>query len=92
MKTQLTAQELAQIVDGKVWNGNGQERIYFNQFGYNTKKMTTKAYCYIVDGEIKVSVFVDCPSQPMSWCLKESNRVKETIIDHISGCLEEVTA
>lgn len=92
MKTQLTIAEIANITDGKLWTKGTTERCYYNQFGHTTKKMKTTAYSYIVDGEIKVSVFVECNSQPMSWCIKEADRVKETIIEHIEGCLEEITA
>jgi hypothetical protein len=85
MKTTRTLQEIADHFGCKVWKDS---RVYLPQFGYKTKKMTTTTYVYIVDGEIKVSVFIDCPSQPYAWI----NSQKEKVVDSVYTALEEMEA
>ncbi len=82
-----TIEQLATALGKKVWSKNGSNRIYIDA-GYNTKKMKTTAYIYEVDGEFKVSCFIDCPSQPMAWI----NSQKQDVIDSIESQIEEATS
>lgn len=91
MTTQLTTSQLAELLGKKVWSGNGQERIYFNNVGYNTKKMSTKAFIYIQDGEIKASAFVQCFNQPTSWCQQRAEEAKETMLEQVADVLNPET-
>jgi len=89
MKTQKTLAEIATILNKKVWTApNGQERIYFNEVGYNTRKMATKAYIYIVDGEVKESIFVTCANQPTSWCVGQAKQLGGKMISKVERALE----
>jgi hypothetical protein len=51
MKTTKNINQVAEILGRKVWAKQGDngliERIYFNEVGYNTKKVSTKAYIYL---------------------------------------------
>jgi hypothetical protein len=85
MKTTRTLQEIASHFGCKVWKDS---RIYLPQFGYKTKKMQTSVYLYIQDGEIKVSAFIDCPSQPYAWITSQ----KEQVIQRVYSALEEMEA
>ena len=42
----VTVEQLAERLEGKVWTKNGMTRIYLER-GYNTKKMTTKTYVFL---------------------------------------------
>lgn len=74
------------LKEGQYWVKGSVERIYINSLGWNTKKMTTKTFIYLDEvGEFKVSCFIDCPSQPMTWI----NSQKNSIIDKVKIMLEE---
>jgi len=60
---------------GKLWTKNGKCRLYVDNFGYNTKKSQTSVYLYILDGNIKVEVFLDCPTQHWNWVKTERERI-----------------
>lgn len=86
MKTNRTLQEIAEHFGTKVWK---ESRVYLPQFGYKTKKMNTTVYLYIVDGEIKVSVFIDCPSQPYAWINSQKKQVEDTVFIALAEMEEE---
>lgn len=86
MTTNRTLQEIAEHFGTKVWK---ESRVYLPQFGYKTKKMNTTVYLYIVDGEVKVSVFIECPSQPYAWIQSEKKRVELEVISAIEHMEEE---
>lgn len=66
-----------------VWTKGDLKRIYLNGVGYNTKKMSTKAFIYEKDGEFRVSVNIDCPSQPYQWIESQEAEVRESILNDI---------
>jgi hypothetical protein len=81
-----TLEQLATYFGSKVWK---ESRVYLPQFGHKTKKMNTTTYLYIQDGEVKVSVFVECPSQPYQWLQKEKQRVIEQVMEAIKEISED---
>lgn len=85
----LSFEKLAEKLNGKVWVKGDLKRIYLNDAGYNTKKMSTKAFIFQTEeGEYKVSVCVECPSQPWQWCKSQEDKVRESIEERI----REITA
>lgn len=78
----VSIEKVAEILGGNIWRKGEIERVYVNR-GYNTKKMKTTAYAFILNGNVEVSVFVDCYSQPTSWCIKEAEKVKASILEEI---------
>ena len=86
MTTNRTLQEIADHFGCKVWKDS---RVYLPQFGYKTKKMNTTVYLYIQEGEVKVSVFIECPSQPYAWIQSEKKRVEAEVISAIEHMEEE---
>lgn len=74
MKATITIEELAQRMGEVVWAKGTLKRIYLNNIGYNTKKMSTKAYIYEKNGEFVPVVTVDCPCQSYEWA--DSQEVK----------------
>lgn len=71
MKTTLTIHQLADLLGKSVWEKGELSRIYMNNVGYNTKKMSTKAFMFIKDGEIIFSATVECPSQDEGWIMSQ---------------------
>lgn len=86
MTTTRTLQQFADHFGCKVWKDS---RVYLPQFGYKTKKMNTTVYLYIQEGEVKVSVFIECPSQPYAWIQSEKKRVEAEVISAIEHMEEE---
>lgn len=87
--TAVTLESLASKFNGaKIWEKGDIKRLYINA-GYNTKKMTTKAYIYQdADGNFKISVYVECPNQNFTWIKGEQQRV----ISQIQQELDEILA
>jgi hypothetical protein len=83
MKTNLTIEQIAELIGERLWKGT---RIYVNSAGHNTKKMKTNAYIYMVGNEIKFSVFIECNSQPAQWIESQKNEV----IDYLTRKVEAV--
>jgi hypothetical protein len=79
----VTIEQLAQELGKTVWSKGDLKRIYLNDAGYNTKKMSTKAFIYEKDGEFRVSVSIDCPSQPDQWIESQENEVRQSILKNI---------
>jgi hypothetical protein len=68
MKKQISLEQLAERLGKTVWSKGELKRIYLNDAGWSTKKMTTKAFIWQdEDGKFRVSCHVDCPSQPRQW-------------------------
>ena len=80
-----TLEKIAEKFGTKVWEKGDKKRVYLNNFGYNTKKMKTTCYVYEENGELKVAVFIDCPSQPYSWIKSQVNEVRNLILDELEN-------
>lgn len=66
MTTKTSLQQLAEKLHETVWTKGDLKRIYLNDKGYNTKKMSTKTFIWQDEsGDFNVSCKVECPSQ--SW-------------------------
>lgn len=84
----LTLEQLAEAMNKQVWEKGNLKRIYLNDAGYNTKKMSTKAFIFQTEeGEFKVSVRVECDSQPWQWCKSQADQVRESIEKEIEEIL-----
>lgn len=70
------ADALGKKANVKPWEKNGKQRLYFNNIGYNTKKMSTKAWIEIQDGQAYAIVNIDCPSQPSQWISNQQDEAK----------------
>lgn len=86
MKT-VSLEQLAEKMNESVWTKGDLKRIYLNDAGHNTKKMSTKAYIYQEKDEFKVSVYIDCPSQNYNWIKSQQEEVKERILNEIDDVL-----
>jgi hypothetical protein len=90
MKTQnVTIEQLAEKFGTTVWTKGELKRIYLNDEGYNTKKMSTKTFIYEKDGEFKVSCKIECPSQPYQWISSQEDEVKESVYNRIEWFISE---
>ena len=88
----VTIEELATLLNGKIWEKGSLKRIYINK-GYNTKKMKTTVYVFINESnEICVSCFIDCPSQPLAWCNSQKTKIIESVENEIIEALKDVLA
>jgi hypothetical protein len=83
MKTNSTIDQIAELLGKTVWAG---KRIYMNNVGYNTKKMSTKAFYYLENNEVKASVYVDCDNQPLDWCKSQAEQFRASMME----TLEEI--
>lgn len=91
MKTDnVTLEQLAERFNTTVWSKGDLKRIYLNDAGYNTKKMTTKTFIYEQDGEFKVSCRIECPSQPYQWIKSQEEEIKETIYGKIEDYISRI--
>jgi len=89
MKT-TSIYELAEKLNAKVWEKGDLKRIYLNDEGYNTKKMSTKAYIFQNEsGEFKVSVRIECYSQSINWITSQEEEVKKSIEKKIEKALAD---
>lgn len=81
----ITIEDLAVALNGKMWVKEDLKRIYLDE-GYNTKKMSTKTYVEIRNGEFVVRCFIDCPSQNDNWIDSQQNQ----IIERVGRKIEEI--
>jgi hypothetical protein len=85
----VTLEQLAEKLNLTVWSKGELKRIYLNDAGYNTKKMSTKTFIFQdKNGDFKVSCKVECPSQPWQWCASQEDEVKNSVYQNIEGILE----
>lgn len=88
MNTQVTIEQLAEKLNKTVWVKGDLKRIYLNDAGYNTKKMSTKTFIFQTeDGEFKVSCRIECPSQSYQWIDSQEEEVKKGIYEDIEQAL-----
>jgi hypothetical protein len=89
MKTTTNIYKLAEKLNAKVWEKGDMKRIYLNDEGYNTKKMSSKTFIWQdEDGEFKVSCRIDCPSQGWNWIKSQ----QEEVIEHVERKIREALA
>ena len=90
MKTTITIEQLAERLNEKVWSKGDLKRIYLNDEGYNTKKMSTKTFIWQdEEGEFKVSCRIDCPSQPDAWIESQEQEVKDRVYENINSIVSD---
>jgi hypothetical protein len=87
MKKITTLTELAAALgkktNVKAWEKNGKQRLYFGSYGYNTKKMSTKAYIDLRDGKAFAAAIIDCPSQPNSWIQSQEQEIRDQLQKYV---------
>lgn len=87
MKKITTLTELAAALgkktNVKAWEKNGKQRLYFASYGYNTKKMSTKAYIDLRDGKAFAAAIIDCPSQPSSWIQSQEQEIRDQLQKYV---------
>lgn len=87
MKKITTLTELAAALgkktNVKAWEKNGKQRLYFGSYGYNTKKMSTKAYIDLRDGKAFAAAIIDCPSQPSSWIQSQEQEIRDQLQKYV---------
>lgn len=69
----------------KAWEKGGKKRIYINNLGHNTKKMSTKVWLELTDKVTAVCV-MECPSQPLSWITSHKKEVLEYAERYVRYC------
>jgi hypothetical protein len=85
----ITIEQLAEQLGQTIWTKGDLKRIYLNDAGWNTKKMSTKTFIFQTeDGEFKVSCRIECPSQPYQWIQSQEEEVKESIYNDIEQALK----
>lgn len=83
-----TLNQLAEKLNGKLWENGNKERVYLNR-GHNTKKMKTTIYVELSpSGIFDVKCYIDCPSQPYSWIASQ----KEDVIESVEKEIKMITA
>jgi hypothetical protein len=93
MKTQnLPIQKLAEKLGYSIWIKGDLKRIYLNDEGYNTKKMSTKTFIFEKDGEFIVSCHIECASQPYQWINSQEKEIEESVYNRIEKIIEKETA
>lgn len=91
MKTNnVTIEKLAEKFNASVWSKCDLKRIYLNDKGYNTKKMSTKTFIFEKDGEFIVSCRIECPSQHYQWIQSQEEKVKEGVYSRIERHIFEI--
>ena len=89
MKNNITIEQLAERLQGKLWVKGDLKRIYLDE-GYNTKKMTTKTYVYQrEDGTYGVSCNIDCPSQAWQWIKSQQDEIIESVNTKIERAMSD---
>ena len=89
MKTNITIEQLAEKMGKQIWSKGDLKRIYLNDAGYNTKKMSTKTWIYQdANGNFKVSCKIECPSQAWQWIESQEQEVKESVYRDIDNALK----
>jgi hypothetical protein len=86
MNTSLTLEQLSETIAGKLWIKGDMKRIYLDR-GFNTKKMSTKAFIFEKEGEFLVSCRIECPSQDYNWISSQEKQVRESILSEIEEIL-----
>lgn len=86
----VTLEQLAERLNQTVWVKGDLKRIYLNDEGYNTKKMSTKTFIFEKDGEFIVSCHIECPSQPYQWIQSQEEEVKEGVYSKIEDYIERI--
>src|SRR5690606_15968117 len=86
----VTIEQLAERFNQTVWVKGDLKRIYLNDEGYNTKKMSTKTFIFEKDGEFIVSCRVECPSQHHQWIQSQEEEVKESVCSRIEDFIERI--
>lgn len=84
---QITIEELAVKLNGKLWVKGDLKRIYLDK-GHNTKKMSTKTYVFEKGGRFMVSCNIDCPSQHDNWIESQEQEIIESVESEIQDILE----
>lgn len=93
MTTQnVTLEQLAEKMGYTVWSKGDLKRIYLNDEGWNTKKMSTKTFIFEKDSEFIVSCHIDCPSQPYQWINSQEQEVKDSVYRRIERITNEIAA
>jgi len=89
MTTQnVTLEQLAEKLGYTVWSKDDLKRIYLNDEGYNTKKMSTKTFIFEKDGEFIVSCRIDCPSQAIQWIDSQEQEIKDSVYKRIERAID----
>lgn len=83
----ITIEKLAERLGEKVWSKGDLKRIYLNDAGHNTKKMSTKTFIFEKEGNFIVSCNIDCPSQPDQWIKSQQKEVIDSIYRTIEKAL-----
>lgn len=86
----VTIEQLAERFNQTVWVKGDLKRIYLNDEGYNTKKMSTKTFIFEKDGEFMISCRIECPSQPYQWIQSQEEEVKESVYSRIEDFIERI--
>ena len=86
----VTLEQLAERFNQTVWVKVDLKRIYLNDEGYNTKKMSTKTFIFEKDCEFIVSCRIECPSQPYQWIQSQEEEVKEGVYSKIKDYIERI--
>lgn len=86
----VTLEQLAERLNQTVWVKGDLKRIYLNDEGYNTKKMSTKTFIFEKDGEFIVSCHIECQSQPYQWIQSHEEEVKEGVYSKIEYYIERI--
>jgi hypothetical protein len=61
------------------------KRVYLD-LGYTTKKMKTTTYVYEKrEGEVGISCYIECSSQPMSWIRSQQDEVVDIVVKKIKN-------
>jgi hypothetical protein len=89
MTTQISLEQLAEKLNGKLWVKGDLKRVYLER-GHNTKKMSTKTYVYEINGEFKVSCYIDCPSQPFEWIKSQQEQIISRVLESIEQAQFEI--
>lgn len=85
-----TIEQLAEKMGLKLWEKGSVKRIYLNDVGYNTRQVTTKAFIFQHEnGEYKVSVAVDCPTQPYEWVMSQEEILRKSIFRKIRQAISD---
>lgn len=88
--SQISFETLAQKLNGKIWTKGDMKRIYLDR-GYNTRKMSTKAFIFEKDGEYMVSVRIECESQSGQWIKSQEKELRESILESIEEAIAELS-
>lgn len=89
----ITIELLAEKLGKTVWEKGNLKRIYLNDAGWNTKKISTKTYIWQNEnGDFSVSCRIECPSQPLSWIKSQEEEVINNVLASIDEVLQDIKA